>query len=278
MRLEIGLGKFTVRVIHKSKAGLFTQRLHYSPVFPRLTKHYLGIHLNDELVGVLTLGWGTQPKGTIKKLFPSLDTIDYLEIGKMCMTEEMPRNSETQMLKEVVKWIKKNRPDVSLLYTMADGIMGKPGYVYQAFNFWYGGSYWTDSFMTNTGEKVHPRSMKGVLKDNADWLRETTEWDKEKLFWPTVDYINKIGMRRIKGLMFRYMYPLNNKGKRLLKNNIEWQLNSGYPKITDLKWKEQTTNGYVEIEQPEFNFDNAVINKKNIEQFKQYESLEKWFG
>jgi hypothetical protein len=161
---------------------------------------------------------------------------------------------------------------------MADGIMGKPGYVYQAFNFWYGGSYWTDSFMTNTGEKVHPRSMKGVLKDNADWLRETTEWDKEKLFWPTVDYINKIGMRRIKGLMFRYMYPLNNKGKRLLKNNTEWQLNSGYPKITDLKWKEQTTNGYVEIEQPEFNFDNAVINKKNIGQFKQYESLEKWFG
>ena len=100
MRLEIGLGKFTVRVIHKSKAGLFTQRLHYSPVFPRLTKHYLGIHLNDELVGVLTLGWGTQPKSTIKKLFPSLDTIDYLEIGKMCMTEEMPRNSETQMLRE----------------------------------------------------------------------------------------------------------------------------------------------------------------------------------
>jgi hypothetical protein len=74
------------------------------------------------------------------------------------------------------------------------------------------------------------------------------------------------------------MYPLNNKGKRLLKNNTEWQLNSGYPKITDLKWKEQTTNGYVEIEQPEFNFDNAVINKKNIGQFKQYESLEKWFG
>ena len=79
-------------------ATLFVQERHYSPVMPRLTKHWLGTYVDDKLVGVLTLGWGTRPKHTIQKLFPELDTKDYYEIGKMCMDESMPRNSESQML------------------------------------------------------------------------------------------------------------------------------------------------------------------------------------
>lgn len=250
---------FKVNEIPKKELVEFVQKYHYSPVFPKLTKHWLGIY--DEqlnLVGCLTLGWGTQPKQTIQKLFPELDTKDYLEIGKMCMTEEMPRNSETQMLKAVVEWIKEYRKDVSLLYTMADGIMGKVGYVYQAFNFKYGGSYFTDVFMTNTGEKVHPRSMKQILIENAKFE------GKEKLFWATPEYMKTIGMSRIRGLMFRYMYPLNKKAKKLLKNN-NWNIN--YPKEKDLKWKKQLEKGkYIEVDKPEFNFDNAEVNKKNIEQ------------
>ena len=45
--------------------------------------------------------------------------------------------------------------------------MGKVGYVYQGSNFKYGGEYWTDVYMTKTGEKVHPRSMKTILEENA---------------------------------------------------------------------------------------------------------------
>ena len=53
-------------------ATLFVQERHYSPVMPKLTKHYLGAYQDDELVGILTLGWGTNPMGTIKKMFPIL--------------------------------------------------------------------------------------------------------------------------------------------------------------------------------------------------------------
>ena len=71
----------------------------------------LVLQLQPLLVGVLTLGWGTQPKGTINKLFKGLGSEDYYEIGKMCMLEEMPRNSETQMLSKTIKWLKENYPD-----------------------------------------------------------------------------------------------------------------------------------------------------------------------
>jgi len=58
-------------------------------------------------------------------MFPSLDTKDYLEIGRMCMKDEMPRNSESQMLSQLVKWMKKNLPEIKVLFTWADGMVGK---------------------------------------------------------------------------------------------------------------------------------------------------------
>jgi hypothetical protein len=260
-RLRLDTEDFIVVELPKQEVADFIQKYHYSPVFPKLTKHWLGIYNNkDVLVGAMTLGWGTQPKQTIKKLFPDLDTQDYLEIGKMCMSDDMPRNSETQMLRSVVQWLKIHRPDVSLLYTMADGIMGKVGYVYQAFNFKYGGSYYTDVYMTNTGEKVHPRSTRELLVENAEFV------GKDKLFWMTHDFLEHKGMQRIKGLMFRYMYPLNKKGKWILKKS-DWSID--YPKDKDLMWKKQVGPGkYDIIEKPSFTFDNAIINKRNIQQFK----------
>ena len=130
---------FEIKEISRYHSTELIQTYHYSKVMPRLTKHFLGCFLEDELVGVLTLGWGTQPKATIAKLFDGLDTKDYYEIGKMCMKPEMPKNSESQMLSGVINWMKEHCPEKKFLYTWADGIMGKPGYVYQAANFLYGG-------------------------------------------------------------------------------------------------------------------------------------------
>ena len=103
--------EFQIKEVSRSYATDFIQSLHYSKIMPKLTKHFLGCYLENELVGVLTLGWGTQPKATIAKLFDGLDTKNYYEIGKMCMHPDMPRNSESQMLSSVIKWMKINLPD-----------------------------------------------------------------------------------------------------------------------------------------------------------------------
>ena len=100
---------YEVEELRKQESVMFVEKYHYSPIMPKLTKHYLGFYVNKELKGVLTLGWGTQPKQTIKKLFPHLDTQDYFEIGKMCMTDDMPRNSESQMLSKTISWLKENK-------------------------------------------------------------------------------------------------------------------------------------------------------------------------
>jgi hypothetical protein len=251
---------FTIQELPPADAVEFIQARHYSKVMPRLTKHYLGIYDGTELAGVLTLGWGTQPYNTIHKLFPTLASKDYYEIGKMCMDESYPRNSETQMLSKVRKWIQDNLPEKQFLFTWADGIVGKVGYVYQAFNFLYGGYIWTDIYIGPDGEKIHPRSTRQLLRENEKWE------GVEKLFWLTHPFTEHKGIVRVKGKQFRYILPLNKNAGRLLKEStVVW--NKEYPKEDCLKWKVRT--GYKKYEElpgmPSFDLSVVNVNKNNVE-------------
>ena len=182
---------FKIEEISRNYATEFIQSLHYSKIMPKLTKHFLGCFHEGVLVGVITLGWGTQPKATIAKLFEGLDTKDYYEIGKMCMTEEMPRNSESQMISSVVKWMKQHCPEKQFLYTWADGIMGKPGYVYQAANFLYSGFIWTQIYISAKGEKIHPRSARRLCDENVKF-----KLDKEIELKKQIEELRRVASMR----------------------------------------------------------------------------------
>ncbi len=261
---------------------------------PKLTKHWLGVYKGEDLVGVITLGWGTKPMHTIQKIVSKdLGSRDYYEIGKMCMLDSEPRNSETQMLSQVVKWIKQNQPQVSFLYTLADGIMGKCGYVYQAANFYYGGEYWTDSYMSSKGEKVHPRTTRQLCKDNWKWHYDEdsigfkqsfkdnhdnkvqefhsgvrSKAPKEQVFWLTPEFMNHLGMKKIKGKMFRYIYPLSKKAKKILKKSeVDWKIGTGvYPKDDSLQWRTMVARKKYEILEgiPAWDLQVVEHNTKNV--------------
>ncbi len=96
--------------ISKESAVAIVHKYHYAKVMPRLTKHYIGFFRNDEiLIGMISLGWGVRPVNTIQRLFPSLVSKDYLEIGKFCLRDEEPKNTESQCLSLVIRWLHENR-------------------------------------------------------------------------------------------------------------------------------------------------------------------------
>ena len=198
-----------LKKIHKVTASEFVAERHYSAVMPSLTKIFLGYFMSGEMVGVITFGWGTRPKHTIQKLFPELDTKDYYEIGKMCMDDVMPRNSESQMLSMAVKWLRENT-DIKYLFTWADGIVGKPGYVYQAANFLYGGYITTDLYISKGGEKVHPRTAQGIMneKDGFDVGRR-----------PDRAFLIKHEWSHYRGKQFRYLYFMCNRRNKNVSTN-----------------------------------------------------------
>lgn len=247
---------FEIKEIMKSDAEYMIKKFHYSKTMPRLNKIFLGGVVNSVLVAVMTLGWGVQPKATIKKIFPSLDTKDYFEIGKLCLDEKMPRNSESQFISRCLFYVRKNFKNVKLVYTWADGMLGKIGYVYQASNFLYGGFIWTDSYFSKAGEKFHIRSIQNMFKDKE------TKYGRR----PTKEQQKKLGIQKYYGKQFRYCYFLctNKERKRLLKESlIEW--GRKYPKEKDAQWKTDNGRGIEFVDKPLY---TRTVNAKEVSRAK----------
>lgn len=248
---------YEVKEISKELALEMIKKYHYSNTLPKLNKHFIGFFLEDELVGVVTLGWGTRPIHTIKKIFPTLETKDYYEIGRMCMTEEMPKNSESQMISKLIKWIKTNEPEVKVLFTWADGIMGKPGYVYQACSFLYGGYSVSDIYLKD-GIKIHPRQTRALFVKDENDPRVTIR--------PTYEQMIENNIIHIRGRQFKYLTFLCNKTtKRKLMKECLITLNNEYPKEKELEWEMQVGRGkWSKCEKPNYRTDFNMTTRDKV--------------
>ncbi len=197
----------------------FVAEHHYAVICPPITKLTLGLFDNGELVGVALWGYGTRPRHTIKKLFPSLGVEDYLELNRLCVLDSMPRNTESQYLRLMARHIREHYPGIKLLYSWADGLRGKPGYVYQASNWLYGGFIWSQFYVTEEGEVVHPRLL----------ITRYGTRKKEVIFG--------LGLSKIHGYQFRYLkFLCSHKERKALLRESPFEWSRDYPKGKDLKW------------------------------------------
>lgn len=236
---------YVIKVISKDEAFRLIWKFHYNNTLPRLIKHCLGGFVNGELVAVMTLGWGVRPLHTIRKLFPSLTAQDYYENGRMCLDDKMPRNSESQFISECVKFIKQHYPNIKVLFSWSDGMLGKPGYVYQASGFLYGGYIWTDSYFSKKGERIHPRQTNRIGGR------------------PTWGQMNKLDWLHFRGKQFKYCRFIcsHKERKQLLREStVKWTMD--FPKEKDLAWKVRTLNGWEESKKPFYDSNELVHNKK----------------
>lgn len=242
------------RPVDKEDAIELVRKYHYAKVMPRLTKHWLGFFRENDsieepfsyLIGTVTLGWGVRPVNTIARLFPSLISKDYLEIGKFCLRDEEPKNTESQCLSLMLQWLRENRPDVKICFTWADGFRGKAGYIYQATNFLYGGFSWTDRYIDSRGAYIHPLGSKKRVKTD-----DTVKGDCRTR--PSVQEQLEQGIKHYWGKQFRYVYFLcdRKEHKRLLaETTVPW--NREYPKDKDLQWKIAAQGSKVNCERPTF--------------------------
>lgn len=250
----------------KEKSYNIIYQYHYSKVMPVLNKFYLLVKNEWKEIWTITLWRGTQPLWTINKIFPNhnLTTANYLEIWKMCFLAEYNKdNFWSQIMSALIKFMKSEMvfKDVLFLYTLADGIMWKPWYVYQASNFYYIGSFDTLVYYNEqTKEKIHPRTAKKLLKENEIFSK------KDKLFWLTYDFMEHKWISKIQWKMYRYIYPIKKCAKKILN---EYKNDFKNPKKEDLKRYKMTQWHKEEIGMPEFDMElEDGMNSKNINLFK----------
>jgi hypothetical protein len=171
------------------------------------------------LVGVASWGFGVRPRHTIQRLFPSLGTADYYELNRLCMLDSEPRNGESHFLRLCREYIRQREPGRVVLFSWADGMRGKPGFVYQADNWLYGGFIRTEFYVTAENEVVHPRQV----------ITRCGHRDRA--------FTRSVGLRRVRGRQFRYCHFLCSHGlrKRLLRESpFRW--GQEYPKREDCIW------------------------------------------
>jgi len=211
--------EYRVEPVPRSLMASFVAAHHYAVRVPPHCLLSLGCFADTDLVGVASWGYGVRPRHTIQRLFPSLGTADYYELNRLCMLDSEPRNGESRFLSLCRAFLREHEPGRVVLFSWADGMRGKPGYVYQADNWLYGGFIRTEFYVTAENEVVHPRQVitRCGRRDRA--------------------FTRSIGLRRVRGRQFRYVRFLCGHAtrKRLLRESpVRW--GRAYPKTTDCVW------------------------------------------
>ena len=236
----------TVREISTVEMQAFVTKHHYSATMPRHTKVCYGGFRDETLRGAISFGWGSRPVHTIRRLFPSLGTADYRDIGKMCVHDDEPKNTESQFMAEAFRRLQRKMPNLSVIFTWADGILGKPGYVYQASNFLYGGFIWTEVYQMEDGQRVNPLQLQKIYARVG--LKTSMRTQR-----PTSKEMVQMGWKHFRGKQFRYVKFLCARDLQavlLRESPFTWTTN--YPKHADLEWKTQEGGKWVTCPQPRF--------------------------
>ena len=136
----------------------------------------------------------------------------------------MPKNSESHLLGLCADWYKANLPAIKVLTSWADGMRGKPGYIYQAANWLYAGFIETEFYVNSDSETVHPRLLITQYGSRAKVVTDA------------------LGLRKMKGRQFLYLkFLCGHAERKALLKECRRKLSTCYPKESDcvVYWAEE---------------------------------------
>ena len=173
------------------------------------------IEPDDKLIGVAVYGY---PVGrqVVKSIAPSLKNSDVLELTRLWLEDEAPKNSESYFLGQTFKWLRENT-DVKVLISYSDPMHGHTGVIYQATNWLYQGNntMLVKGYMyCIKGEWLHPRTVVALYGSVKD--KNLKEIDP--------DYTKKEMKKK-----HRYIYILHKKDRKKILSELKHKI-FPYPK------------------------------------------------
>lgn len=165
-----------VREINSELAREMISTFHYSQTFPDSTIHCYGGYLNGKLIGVICYGMGCG-KNQYTSLIPNIENGTYLELTRLWVANDMPRNSESKLISTSLKMLPKQ---YHLIISFADELQGHCGIIYQATNWYYLGVNGGGKMLIKNGIKKHPRLL-GIYRMRHPELKDTTNDELMKI-------------------------------------------------------------------------------------------------
>lgn len=138
----------------------FLEKWHYADYQNVQAKHTFGLFREGvflpELVGVCIY---TRPAGpaAAQKYYPT-DPDKCLELRRLCLIDDTPKNAESFFLSRTLKWLRKNT-EWKFVVSYADPEQGHEGTIYKASNFKYEGVTALGSSLLVDGKPFHIRTL-----------------------------------------------------------------------------------------------------------------------
>jgi adenine modification enzyme len=155
----VGFGSdaFFVQEIQRSIANDVIVKNHYSGKYYNASYIHLGVFIDGVMVGVLQYGYAMNP-ASADSVVSGTELHQYLELNRMWLHDDAPRNSESMALSYSIKYINGKHRQIKWIQSFADERCGCFGIVYQAANFLYYGEH-TSIFWTLENEVYHNSLM-----------------------------------------------------------------------------------------------------------------------
>ena len=216
--------EYTIDLIDKNIAKDLIIKNHYSHKWTSC-RYAIGlfdpsIKSNDlfdkgKLIGVAVYGF---PVGrqTVKSITPNLENNEVLELTRLWLEDDAPKNSESYFLGKTFDWLRKNT-DIKVLISYSDPMQDHLGIIYQATNWLYQGNntMLIKGYLHKiNGEIMHPRSVVA--------LYGTIKEEDIKKIDPNYE---RIEMKK----KHRYLYILHKKDRKKLISELKHKI-IPYPK------------------------------------------------
>ena len=156
---------YVVKCADRKQIKDFIEKHHYSKSINGLkTSFCFGLYDDDVLIGACLFG---QLSTTSWKKYSDKET-DIVELRRLVLIDETPRNTESWFIAKCIKYIKQNS-EFATIVSYADPYYNHTGYIYQASNFIYIGTTNKDKLLKDreTGKTFHSRALR--TKYNGDY-------------------------------------------------------------------------------------------------------------
>jgi hypothetical protein len=203
-RRVIGLIKpddITTKELNLKLAKKLIVANHYSHSWPN-TSVALGFYVRSKLFGVVCFGVGAN-----KCLIPSVCSVvkanEGYELVRLFAFDWAPKNIESFMISQSIKYLERNYPHIKILVSFADPAQGHLGIIYQATNWLYTGKGDGEFFFKHKGKIIHPRTLSDYPKD----VRMKIRHNPKNKVWKDGKhrYVFLLGSKKQRKLLKKYL-------------------------------------------------------------------------
>gem|GEM_PF-745089 len=207
---------YTVKECTLEEARDVCKNKHYLHRVPSIVAHY-GLYKEELLLGVIT--FGVPPSPYLMKICGEEYKGAVLELNRLWCYDISPRNSESFLISQGIKLLKKDKPHIKILVSFADSREDHLGYIYQASNWFFTG--WSipggGSIVIN-GKEFHPKNLNNKYN--------TSDLNKLKVILKTEDIHYRPRSKKL-----RYVYFIGSKKEnKELKVLCKYPIQDTYPK------------------------------------------------